>query len=113
MLTNIPHIKQQYDWDCGLACVRMVLKRALPMTADRNFEDLCKQLGFGTNVWTIDLANILTYLKVNYAFYTETLGVDMSYRSSSFYEESFEVDELRVKQLFSCAEELDIKVKKR
>lgn len=112
MLRNLIHIKQEYEWDCGLACVRMVLQ-ALGSLNEGNFQIACQQLGFGTNVWTIDLASVLTYFNAKYIFYTETFGVDMSYQNNSFYEDTFKVDEQRVKRLFSCAEDLNLKVKKR
>jgi len=113
MLRNISHIRQDHDWDCGLACLRMVLRRALGPVTDKKFDNVCKKLGFGTNVWTIDLANILTYFKVNYMYYTETFGVDDSYQENSFYQDNFKVDELRVNHLFACADALDLKVEKR
>lgn len=114
MLRNISHIKQEYEWDCGLACVRMVLTHVVgPLITDSKFQNACKQFAFGTNVWTIDLASILTSFKVKYVFYTETFGVDMSYANSSFYQDNFKVDELRVKHLFLCADQLDLKVEKR
>lgn len=111
---NLPHVRQKYDWDCGLACVQMVLKSLLADSfSEATFEDICKQQGFGTSVWTIDLARILTCYKVDYVYYTETLGVDLGYQDNPFYQDNFDTDEVRVNRLFSCATDLDIKVEKR
>ena len=92
----------------------MVLKRLFPDSfTEANFDDVCEQQGFGTSVWTIDLAQILTYYKVDYLFYTETLGVDLGYQQNPFYRDTFDMDEVRVNRLFSCAADLEIKVEKR
>ncbi|EDO47560.1 predicted protein, partial [Nematostella vectensis] len=111
---ELPHIKQEFDWDCGLACVQMVLRRIRGNRLSKTeFEDVCKDLGFGNSVWTIDLASIFAYYGMKCGFFTETLGVDIAYKSNSFYCETFQMDSNRVNRLFRKAKKLGIDVEKR
>ena len=111
---DLPHVKQEADWDCGLACCSMVLQQLLGNKYEEGtFQDVCRKQGFGTSVWTVDIASILTAYNVNYMFFTKTLGADSSFRENSFYQETFEDDESRVNRLFEMAPELNIKVEKR
>ena len=55
MKSDIPHILQLNPWDCGLACVAMVLQAA---KKKGRLQDLHKRVS-SDNVWTIELAYIL------------------------------------------------------
>ena len=111
---ELPHIRQRTDWDCGLACSAMVLHKLLGNKFDdTEYEDICAMKNFGTSVWTIDIASIFTEYKVDYMFYTSTLGVDPTYGENSFYKGSFNMDEMRVNRLFTMAPDLGLKVEQR
>lgn len=111
---ELPHIKQRTDWDCGLACCLMVLQKIFGNKFDSaKYEKICATRNFGTSVWTIDIASIFTEFKLDYVFYTLTLGVDPSYEGNSFYKRTFNVDEMRVNSLFTVAPYLGLKVEKR
>ena len=112
--TELPHVRQKSDWDCGLACVQMVLKKALGDDFQlQDFEAICEKKGFGRSVWTIDLATILSEFGLRYTLYTVTLGVDEGYEHSKFYREYYDMDQYRVNNLFNKASELGICVEKR
>mgnify|MGYP001795155675 CR=1 FL=1 len=112
--TNLPHVRQKFDWDCGLACLQMVLKKSLGDEFNLSeFEAICEKKGFGKSVWTIDLASILTEFGLPYKLYTITLGVDEGYERNTFYQQFYITDHYRVSNLFNQASKLGICVEKR
>ncbi|ELT90580.1 hypothetical protein CAPTEDRAFT_171371 [Capitella teleta] len=111
VLLSVPHVRQLRHWDCGLACMHMVLGHFGKSTDD--FDNLCKDLQFGDSVWTIDLANILNHYHVDNHVSTVTVGVDKGYSKKSFYRDRFETDEQRVNNLFENAEEHGLSIQNR
>lgn len=111
---ELPHVRQKSYWDCGIACVEMVLRNYLGEEFNEEvLNSLGKSLGFGTRVWTIDLANILVHYNVDFVYYTITCGVDPGYRNQEFYQSYFEDDEVRINKLFENAQELGLNVVRR
>ncbi|XP_070572408.1 protein GUCD1-like [Ptychodera flava] len=110
----VPHVIQQTQWDCGLACSQMALKYGLgdAFSAD-HFTTICKELNFGESVWTIDIAHIVTRHGLKHLLCTQTLGVDSGYKKEDFYEDTFNEDEKRVNALFKNAASLGIHTQKR
>lgn len=106
----MPHVTQLLNWDCGLACVLMVLRKAGIKYA--SFETL-RMLCPTTSVWTVDLAHLLHHYGMQVHFYTTTIGANPEYRSESFYVESMEEDCLRVDRLFSHARLVGIDLQQR
>ncbi|XP_039628069.1 protein GUCD1 [Polypterus senegalus] len=108
---HVPVIRQQYHWDCGLACSRMVLRYLHPVD-EEEFQNACWELKLTESVWTIDLAYLLCLLGVKHRFCTQTLGVDKNYRNQSFYKKHFETEEDRVNELFNKADSNGVVVEK-
>jgi len=83
-------VKQIRDWDCGLACVSMVLQRTEPPVSvqdhetasqfyrDIHFPLLSQHVGV-TLIWTIDIAWLLHHHNVPFSFSTLTLGASSDY----------------------------------
>ncbi|XP_006819996.1 protein GUCD1-like [Saccoglossus kowalevskii] len=110
----VPHVIQQTQWDCGLACAQMALRHHLQDSYSvEQFTAICQDLDFNESVWTIDIAHIMTKYNIKHHLYTQTLGVDSRYKKQDFYEDTFDEDEKRVNNLFSNAEHLGIKAIKR
>ena len=108
---EVPHVRQRHSWDCGLACLQMVLRHfSIP---EDDFKDVCKNLNFGDSVWTIDLAYMLHHYKIRQLFCTVTVGVDKGYSAQSFYKDRFSADELRVNNLFSDVKTCGVAMEKR
>ncbi|XP_071789942.1 protein GUCD1-like isoform X1 [Asterias amurensis] len=118
VFVNVPHIIQSEDWDCGLACVKMILSYINPAFKDKqeDFNVICDKLNFSKSVWTIDLANILVEFNVKHQLYTITLEVDPSYEDLGFYHEfiaeDFVTEQHRINKLFKSASSLGIKADK-
>ncbi|XP_022093278.1 protein GUCD1-like isoform X2 [Acanthaster planci] len=116
---SVPHIYQMEDWDCGLACSRMILKFIHPETDDESpkFDEICKKLGFGESIWTIDLAHLMVQFNVKHQLYTITLGVDPTYQEVDYYinvmKSEFVSEQQRVNNLFASAARRGIQVEKR
>uniref|UniRef100_A0A383VMI5 Guanylyl cyclase n=1 Tax=Tetradesmus obliquus TaxID=3088 RepID=A0A383VMI5_TETOB len=103
----VQHVSQQYSWDCGLACVLMVL-RALGCTSCDMHQ--LRRLSQTTSVWTVDLAHLLARFGAAVTFCTITIGINGDYANEWFYMEHLEDDEKRVQQLFSQAAQLGIRL---
>jgi hypothetical protein len=103
----VQHVSQQYSWDCGLACVLMVL-RALGCTSC-DMQQL-RRLSQTTSVWTVDLAHLLARFGAAVTFCTITIGINGDYANEWFYMEHLEDDEQRVQRLFSQAGQLGIRL---
>ncbi|CAG8728446.1 15225_t:CDS:2, partial [Acaulospora morrowiae] len=105
----VPHVLQEDSFDCGLACVCMILK-ALGFVNLNLWEVRNKVIV--SSIWTIDLAFLLrNYLpELDFTFYTAYAGARVQYKNDKFYRSSFDEDENRVNRLFSIAKNSNIKV---
>ncbi|PSC74764.1 GUCD1 isoform X2 [Micractinium conductrix] len=106
----VPHIPQRYNWDCGLACVLMVL-RALGLRQYHmgTLLELCPT----RSIWTIDLAHLLAACGAQVQLLTVTLGANQEYSRERFYAETMQDDSTRVEQLFETASTAGIAVAQR
>ncbi|KAG0056369.1 guanylyl cyclase domain-containing protein 1 [Gryganskiella cystojenkinii] len=135
--TPVPHITQDGNWDCGLACVAMI---ANALGAHLSLAEVTLHCSV-ESVWTIDLAYLLRKLsndqvnvpKINFSkrtqpqlvvpnlspgreegwdftYYTSTLGVDAAHSREKFYRKTFDDDQKRVNALFDGADAANIRV---
>lgn len=136
--TDVPHVRQTHNWDCGLACALMVLKalvaradadektntqntraantQALPSSHGARRADLptLRRRCATTSVWTIDLAHLLRSFDVcDVALFTVTIGANPAFVKETFYKDSIKDDEARVSKLFAAAADAGILVEKR
>ncbi|BFZ18601.1 hypothetical protein BsWGS_21640 [Bradybaena similaris] len=111
-IISVPFIQQCYSWDCGLACVSMILRMFGEPCDDVYTKDL-DSLQCGESIWTIDLAYILNRHNVQSCLYTVTLGVNTDHFNKVFYKKHFSVDEVRVNDMFSKASQNGVLVQKR
>ncbi|KAI9276503.1 Guanylyl cyclase [Sporodiniella umbellata] len=102
----IPHIQQESNWDCGLACVAMILK-GLGFTV--SLEEIIGQCSINS-VWTIDLAFILKNYVQDFTYYTSYLGSRKEYQEQRFYQDDFDQDEKRISRLFAIAKSCSVHV---
>ncbi|KAM0014431.1 putative guanylate cyclase [Helianthus debilis subsp. tardiflorus] len=104
---NVPHIKQERMWDCGLVCALMVLK-----TLNINHYDIEDLEAFcGTDsIWTVDLAYLLQKLSISFSYITITLGANPNYSLETFYEKQLTDDIVRVNTLFKRSKEAGIDI---
>jgi Guanylylate cyclase len=104
-------VLQRQTWDCGLACVSMVLSLFYrPSPSLESLETLC-----GTqSVWTIDLAYLLRRCFHAPIILTTTyLGLNPAYKEEKFYAKHMDKDDARVKNSFAQAEKNGISVHQR
>ncbi len=118
----VRHRRQRSNWDCGLACVQMVLNAARTeghrqqeqdegeMVTAQELEARCSQDQVKRSVWTIDLCYLLRRYGVDFLFTTVTLGVDPSYAKEKFYARVLEGDSARVQERFEAAAAQGIRV---
>jgi Guanylylate cyclase len=111
LLPPPPHVQQDFNWDCGLACVLMVL-RGLGAPERCNM-DTMRHLCPEQSVWTVDLAHLLHRCGLAVTFCTLTLGANPDYAEEAFYRGCLAADVERVNSLFAQAAELGISVQRR
>ncbi|KAJ2645254.1 hypothetical protein GGF44_000023 [Coemansia sp. RSA 1694] len=100
-LHPVSKILQQDSWDCGLACVCMVL-RAFGYTTC-TISQLTRHANTDS-VWTIDLVYLLhQFLQADFTYYTKCLGINPEHTQHDFYRDGLDEDEARVMRLFACA----------
>lgn len=104
---EVPHINQLYNWDCGLACVLMVLQTIGITCCDL---DTLGQLCGTTSIWTVDLAYLLHNFSVNFSYLTVTLGANPNFSVETFYKEQLPNDLVRVDMLFRKALKSGIRI---
>ncbi|KAL5733118.1 hypothetical protein ACOSP7_032456 [Xanthoceras sorbifolium] len=97
---EVPHLNQLFTWDCGLACVLMVLR--MFGINNYNIQDLA-DLCCTTSIWTVDLAYLLQRFKVRFSYFTVTFGANPNYSAETFYKEQLPTDLVRVDLLFQKA----------
>lgn len=104
---KVPHVQQLRSWDCGLACVLMVLKTIGIEDCDlRSLANLCST----TSIWTVDLAHLLRRFSVNVSFLTVTIGANPNFALETFYKEHMVEDGERVNRLFEKAPQVGIEI---
>lgn len=106
----VPHVRQAFNWDCGLACVCMVLRAIGRRDAELY---ALRQMCPTTSIWTVDLAFLLRRHGVPVSFLTVTLGANPDFENESFYRENMAEDCTRVDALFARAAAEGITVEKR
>jgi Guanylylate cyclase len=104
------HFTQQYDWDCGIACVMMALNRRQRQHFLTHFEAICQEEQFGHSTWTIDLCFLLRRYNKRHKFNTKVVGVNRAYQTASYYQNSLAKDENRILEKFQLAPLHDIPV---
>ena len=107
-LMRVPRFSQSEFWDCGFACVSMLLPNH-PSTSELLSRTKTK------SVWTIDLAAICVKEEVmrNVTLYTTNAGVLDSYEEMGYYSAAFQQDKPRVEGLFRDAGDMGIEVNER
>lgn len=114
---QIRHIHQADTWDCGLACVQMVMywldrNSKAAKSQDNQEKHITWMMDFvkTKSLWTIDLVILLQHMlqeassSSTYVFCSNNFGVDESYNKLHYYRDAFSADEVRVRKLFNIAE---------
>ncbi|RZC78444.1 hypothetical protein C5167_002623 [Papaver somniferum] len=121
---DVPHVGQLCSWDCGLACIVMVLRTiGIDQCNIQALTELCTTTSTwdGTTiprnfslsslfVWTVDLAYLLQKYSVSFSFFTVTVGANPDYSVETFYKEQLPNDQMRVDKLFQKAVESGIDI---
>ena len=103
--------KQKDSWDCGLACVQMVLGTLGDIDASQSV--LASRVS-GKSVWTIDLAYLLCEYGVAAQYLTSALTVNAAdYEGSTFYAGTIDTDAVRVNRLLAAAATEGVEVVRR
>eukprot|EP00961_Rhodomonas_salina_P230868 3119741-Rhodomonas_salina.2 len=97
--SNFPHVRQRYDWDCGLVCCQMCLKWVDKAQTFAAITSRCTT----QSTWSIDLAYLLHGYGIEARYFTITWGTDDSYQAIDYYKENLENDKARVNELFQRA----------
>lgn len=110
IIIDLVHERQKYNWDCGVACVLMVLEKEARAHLTENLGAICREEGFGRSTWTIDLCYLLNRYDVSHEYSTITIGIHTGYHEHSFYNSILEKDTERVLTRFDQAEQFGLKI---
>ena len=118
---QIRHIHQAGTWDCGLACLQMVIywldhnsKHAKSPDNQEKHRKWMMDFVETKSLWTIDLVILLQHMlqeassSSTYVFCSSNFGVDESYTNLHYYRDAFSADEIRVRKLFNIAEKQNV-----
>ncbi|KAI9015232.1 Guanylyl cyclase, partial [Phycomyces nitens] len=95
------------NWDCGIACIAMVLQGLGIRCSLRSLADQCAV----KSVWTIDLVYLLrNNYEGDFTYYTSYFGSRREHQGNTFYQDDFDEDERRVNKLFGSAKSNSIHV---
>lgn len=104
---EVPHINQLCNWDCGLACVLMVLRTiGINNCSIQALEELCCT----TSIWTVDLAYLMQQFSIKFSYFTVTLGANPKFSVETFYKDQLPNDLVRVDMLFRNAVEAGVDI---
>jgi hypothetical protein len=106
---TFPHLRQKYDWDCGLVCCQMCLKWINQPQAFAALTRRCPT----QSTWSIDLAYLLHGFGIHTRYCTITWGADESYKSIEYYQANLDSDASRVNGLFENAANRGLQVEMR
>jgi len=104
--STFPHVRQRYDWDCGLVCCQMCLKW---VDRAQSFAAITRRCPT-QSTWSIDLAYLLNGYGITAHYFTVTWGADESYKTIDYYKENLDTDKARVNNLFQKAAERGLHV---
>lgn len=105
---NIKHMRQCRSWDCGLACVQMVVR--LCTKKKMKFQEISNLCNNTTSIWTIHLSSALLQCNVPHLITTTCAGVNQDLESLSFYRNHIAHESLEVLSLFDVSIESGIKI---
>lgn len=80
------HVLQKYDWDCGIACVEMVLRGFGYQQPPMDLRSILNT----DSVWTIHLAHLLHDLHVPSTYLTQSLHGNEAHHANPFYSDGNE-----------------------
>ncbi|KAG0261362.1 guanylyl cyclase domain-containing protein 1 [Mortierella polycephala] len=122
----VPHINQESNWDCGLACVAMVANALgarlslAEVTLHCSAYLLRKLSDDQVSLPKLNFSKRTQLLVPNlspgreegwdFTFYTSSIGVDIAHSKEKFYRSSFEDDQKRVNTLFENADAANVRV---
>lgn len=107
----VPVVRQESSWDCGLACARMALLALGAEEGECSLATLRSRL-VSSDVWSIDLAYLLTEFGVANEYLSATLDVPSPRRRSlPFYAASLMEDGARVAALLAAAPAEGVRVR--
>ncbi|KAI9295248.1 hypothetical protein K502DRAFT_365176 [Neoconidiobolus thromboides FSU 785] len=108
--SSVPHLMQEHNWDCGLACVGMVLRALGGYTV--TLPELANEVA-SENVWTIDLCYLLAHHAswCDFTYYTTFLGANPDHLNDEpFYKNTSATELARVNQMFNLANRYNISI---
>jgi Guanylylate cyclase len=102
-VTELVHIRQHDNWDCGIVCLQMIASSSGSTTSTKKLysrEWMLQQIGT-QSIWTVDLVLLLCEMQYSpLVFCSQTFAVNPSLRNVQYYQPSFAKDRVRVQNQF-------------
>ncbi|KAF2072253.1 hypothetical protein CYY_006429 [Polysphondylium violaceum] len=108
IINDIPHFKQNLDWECGLTCLKSIIiwsnssKGEANNSNNGNDIDDTELSGMlnTQSIWSIDLSHVLKCYDIKHTFVTNSPFARDSHAQLSFYKDDWDEDSARVENLF-------------
>lgn len=102
-LLQIPHRRQQSDWDCGMTCVQMLIDFYRIQSTSN--DEILRSYQCNQSTWTIDLLHLLHQVGIPSTLQTMTIGCANEFNNLSYYRSLIDQDRQRVNKLFEIYKE--------
>ena len=103
---HMRHIRQRRSWDCGMACVQMVVHLHNDHPTWKEMYQICNT----SSIWTVHLSSMLLQRGVQHSIVTTCAGVNQDLESMSFYRAHIEKEKEEVLTLFEESVHAGIKI---
>ncbi|PAA87895.1 hypothetical protein BOX15_Mlig014628g1, partial [Macrostomum lignano] len=107
LLSRYPLVPQSANHDCGIACLRMVLRGLDVPQAETLLAEAMEASDLGESVWTPDLLRILLHCGLRAQLYSICLLPNPGYAQLNFYRDKFSSDQQRVARNLDWISQID------
>ena len=103
---TLSHVPQTEHWDCGVACICMILLWINQhSTPTPSLHDLKLHHHWNKPLWTIEIFYFLKSCGVEVTFFTKFLGVGQHHSDINWYSEHLDEDTERIENLLAATRE--------
>jgi hypothetical protein len=105
-VSSLTHVPQTEHWDCGVACICMILLwiNNQSITTTPSLYDLKLHHNWNKPLWTIEIFHFLKSCNVEVTFITKFLGVGEHHSDMEWYSEHLDEDTKRVNTLLEATQ---------
>lgn len=102
----IPHVPQTENWDCGVACICMILLWINGMREKNSLlSDLKDSQNWKQPLWTIEIFKFLKEYELDVVYMTTFIGIGGHHSQIKWYSDRLEEDINKIDQILKVVQE--------